>query len=559
MNRKRILILLFCLCLTVVFCIPLFSSVSLYSGHDTDYHIARIYSLSKAIQYHDYFPSLFYLQSYGYGYASPLFYSNFLIYIPAVLNAIGVNITTSYKMFIFICVYLTSLLMFWCSYRIFKDCKSAAVSSVLYIFSNYFITDVFYRGALGEVLAFMIVPIIMLGAYNLIEGKGNDWFFLTIGFSCLLLVHNISFILICFAFGLYLMINIRKFLTIRVLLNLFKAVILSIGLTAFFLFPMLEQLNVGIYRVSSYFSDDSFAKSLLTFSEAISIFPGTGMIWGMEDNKINMSIGIIQIFIILISLLKYKENKRAFFFAVIILIVILMTTRYFPWEYLIKPNFIQFSCRLLIIAIPLCAILGGFLVKSNLRLSVLIIMLSVGFGLFQIYPLISLSKIDENNLKTLDLYYNGQGDRLSEEIWALGALDYMPITIYDQLQTREKSILVNDGQRILNYKQDYNLLTFEDERESLVEYVLPLIYYKGYKVVGIFDDKEQSLNVYPNEEGFVSFSNNTLSTNVHYEIKYSGTLVQSLSKIVSTISIFILIYMKCYESNIKNIKKGIKL
>lgn len=236
-----------------------------------------------------------------------------------------------------------------------------------------------------------------------------------------------------------------------------------------------------------------------------------------------------------------------------------MTTRYFPWEYLIKPNFIQFSCRLLIIAIPLCAILGGFLVKSNLRLSVLIIMLSVGFGLFQIYPLISLSKIDENNLKTLDLYYNGQGDRLSEEIWALGALDYMPITIYDQLQTREKSILVNDGQRILNYKQDYNLLTFEDERESLVEYVLPLIYYKGYKVVGIFDDKEQSLNVYPNEEGFVSFSNNTLSTNVHYEIKYSGTLVQSLSKIVSTISIFILIYMKCYESNIKNIKKGIKL
>lgn len=135
----------------------------------------------------------------------------------------------------------------------------------------------------------------------------------------------------------------------------------------------------------------------------------------------------------------------------------------------------------------------------------------------------------------------------------------MPITIYDQLQTREKSILVNDGQRILNYKQDYNLLTFEDERESLVEYVLPLIYYKGYKVVGIFDDKEQSLNVYPNEEGFVSFSNNTLSTNVHYEIKYSGTLVQSLSKIVSIISIFILIYMKCYESNIKNIKRGIYL
>ena len=105
--------------------------------------------------------------------------------------------------------------------------------------------------------------------------------------------------------------------------------------------------------------------------------------------------------------------------------------------------------------------------------------------------MISLSKIDENNLKTLDLYYNGQGDRLSEEIWALGALDYMPITIYDQLQTREKSILVNDGQRILNYKQDYNLLTFEDERESLVEYVLPLIYYKGYKVVEIFDDKEK--------------------------------------------------------------------
>lgn len=541
MKKKR-LILLFILFITLIFCLPLFTSVSLYTGHDTDYHIARIYSLAQAIKYHDYFPSLFYNQCYGYGYASPLFYSNFLIYIPSFLNVLGLNITISYKVLLLLCVMISALLMFMCSYKIFNSLLSGAFSSTLYIFSGYYITDVFYRGALGEVFAFAIVPIIILGAYYLIEKNDNPWLLLSIGFSLLLLTHNISFFLICIAFGIYIMLNLKK-MNVEKWKSLFKAIVLALGLTAFFLFPMIEQLQLGIYRVSTYFSDDSFINSLLSLSQIIDIRSGTGLIWGEKNNAINMSIGIIQILVVIISLFLMKKNPKVLICSFSVILIILMTSNIFPWRIMPKPNFIQFSCRLLIIAIPICALIGGAVCKGRKRITILLMFLCVTFGLIQIVPVVSLSKINETNLRTLDLYYYGRGDQLSKEIWALGALDYMPSSIYTEIESREKCIFISNDRKITNFEQGYNLLSFTDNSEAIVEYVVPLIYYKGYKILQEYNGIKLEIVAYPSEEGYIAFQNRQTKIDVQYTIKYEDTFVQKVSKMISIFCLLIVLVL----------------
>lgn len=291
--------------------------------------------------------------------------------------------------------------------------------------------------------------------------------------------------------------------------SLFKAIVLALGLTAFFLFPMIEQLQLGIYRVSTYFFDDSFINSLLSLSQIIDIRSGTGLIWGEKNNAINMSIGIIQILVVIISLFLMKKNPKVLICSFSVILIILMTSNIFPWRIMPRPNFIQFSCRLLIIAIPICALIGGAVCKGRKRITILLMFLCVTFGLIHIVPVVSLSKINETNLRTLDLYYYGRGDQLSKEIWALGALDYMPSSIYTEIESREKCIFISNDRKITNFEQGYNLLSFTDSSEAIVEYVVPLIYYKGYKILQEYNGIKLEIVAYPSEEWIYCFSKQT--------------------------------------------------
>ncbi len=76
-------------------CFPLFT-VNCINGHDIEYHLLRIESLKAGIEAGLPFLRVNLLFFGGEGYASSLFYPDFLLYFPAVLRAMGLSINLSF-------------------------------------------------------------------------------------------------------------------------------------------------------------------------------------------------------------------------------------------------------------------------------------------------------------------------------------------------------------------------------------------------------------------------------------------------------------------------------
>ena len=107
-NRKNQIITAVFIITTLIAAAPLISRYCL-NGHDLEYHLLRIESLKEGIRAGKPFLKVNMLFFGGAGYASSMFYPDFLLYIPAILRTLGVSINASYHIFVGICIILTYL------------------------------------------------------------------------------------------------------------------------------------------------------------------------------------------------------------------------------------------------------------------------------------------------------------------------------------------------------------------------------------------------------------------------------------------------------------------
>ena len=98
---------LFALLIGVFFCYPYLFSNFLYIGHDNFYHLSRIEGLAHSFQDGTLIPAIYPYKNDNFGYASPLFYSDFFLMIPAFFYQFGLPLSTSYKLVIFVCTVFT--------------------------------------------------------------------------------------------------------------------------------------------------------------------------------------------------------------------------------------------------------------------------------------------------------------------------------------------------------------------------------------------------------------------------------------------------------------------
>ncbi|NCB33954.1 MAG: hypothetical protein EOM64_08780, partial [Erysipelotrichia bacterium] len=258
-KQKWLRIILGCLVLALLFCIPMLNQTFI-NGSDTSFHINRIISLSESIQNGDIYPRVFWNQNYQFGYGSPMFYSFFFLYIPALFHLWGMAILDTYRCLLYLIAFFSAFTMYMLSNKVSKNEPSAWISALLYLFNPFFYSNVYKRGAVGEELAYIFIPVVLLAAYELFytRKKNNGCQLLMIGFSGLLLSHNITFLIMIGLFAVIALINIRKLVKKpRMLMIIFLAAGSTIALTAFFSFPMLEQLSQHAYRISNYFSSDN--------------------------------------------------------------------------------------------------------------------------------------------------------------------------------------------------------------------------------------------------------------------------------------------------------------
>lgn len=551
--------ILVCLLLSLAFVAPLFSD-KMIIGHDTLFHISRIEAVKNALMHGDLLPSLYYGQNFGFGYATPLFYSDIFIIIPALLELIGIPLIISFKLNIFFCTFLSGCTMYYAADKIIKKRLAGTIATLLYLFCAYRITDVFVRGAMGEVMAFIFVPLVLLGIYQIVYEEKKSWPILAVGYGGLLLSHNITFIFFCAFFAIVLLINAKKLWAKKeIMLTVLKAGVITVCLVAFFLFPMLEQMKTGNYVVNDFVAATNSENYTLFFEQLFTLKMHFGLA-GHEFGReywMTTNPGIVLTLLPLLFLV-FKQKRSNSSWSVILMITsyaaMILCLNFIPWQYLSFLRFMQFPWRLMIF--PTCLlplVCADYLthVESHAKKWIgATCAIALVLGIYQLAPVLQQKTKIYNDtpyqLISDDNYSGEHGITTYYNQAELAAADYLPIHSGIDYRNYGRDIKTNNTQSTINnYIESYNNIRFSislSNEDSF--YILPLTYYKGYQVSVIDQNGKilENLAVYPDGEEFlVTFNPGSRTSETYFQISYKGTKIQTLSKLVSIGTLVILL------------------
>jgi len=528
----------------IVFAISIFACQSYLNNmliytHDLGYHLNRIREISKNIDL-KIFPSLIHsglLKNLGY--ANSIFYPEIFLYIPAIImSVLHLHVLTAYKLFLIIITFFTFISMYISSKGIFKKKEIAWLASILYVFSLYRLTDIYVRGALGEILSFIFVPLILYGLYEIIFGENKKWWIIAIGLFGVANSHVLTFVMLIPVILLICIFNVDKiFKDKKRFLNLVIAAILAVILCIGFFGPMLEQkLNDTFYIDGKSIESSEIVKERST---ALSMVLGSNLKSGYAVNSTTrndgMSEGVGAILLILSGLilcrkgLTYKENRFEIQVFCLGVISYFMTTTLFPWEKFEFLNILQFPFRLNFIPTICFSFIGAksfYEVVTNKRDAVII--LSSGYVLSSVRL-----NFNPDIYQTVDNLFEG----IEHEA---GNAEYLPVNS----DLEDLSLYnIHDKEKKIDYSQTGSRIEFEYKEENLdMEISVPLTYYKGYKAhINDTDGNKTELEVVKNDKnGHVLIKSEQKLTG-KITVEYKMTVIQAICYSITTITILILI------------------
>jgi len=341
----------------IAFTSILFLFDGVYWGDDIEFHLNRIAKLSEEIKNLN-FPARIYTDMLnGYGYLSPVFYSDLFLYIPAILHLLCVPLHISYSVYAIIINVATCLISYYVFSKMTKSPKLGILGSFLYTNSAYRICNLFFRSAVGEYTAFTFLPLIVYGVWNLYKAKDEEqisikkYLPLVLGITGIIQSHIITFMMTVFSLSVFFVINFKKIFRKNTILALIKSALLTVLVNLWFIYPLIvSYMDLEIYVKLSYNN----------MMEKYGI--GVAQLLGMNFNLINfneggfwampITIGIpftIAIIVFLICILHKTENKRnlknnntyiyCYIFFIISMIFMLISTVHFPWDSINKANY----------------------------------------------------------------------------------------------------------------------------------------------------------------------------------------------------------------------------
>lgn len=325
-------------------------------------------------------------------------------YFVSFFHSLGFSFLASVKSLLIFSFIGSGLAMyFWAKEEFGKT--PAVVAAIFYLFAPYHLLDMHFRVAIGEVLAFMLLPLVFLASKMFIQTQRYKWF-LILGFSlCLLILsHQVtslaSFPFIC-AYGLFLWKQ-KKHKKFKDLIHFSISLIFGIVLSSFYLIPVLFETR--------YVQFTHLEVELLNLWSLIYSPWRYGFLFQGQHGELSPIIGYIQLLIVLLAvvlLIKHKidleKNKLLIFFLIsffiIFLIVQTISKPFWDIAPLVK-NF-QFSYRLLLLISFFTSAIAAVIVKKFRKKSFIYILCFLA-----IFPTIlnwgnrrSIAEINDSYLK----------------------------------------------------------------------------------------------------------------------------------------------------------------
>lgn len=494
-------------------------------GSDSPFHLARIESLAAELHNGTFPVKVHSVLCYDYGYGVGFFYQNHLLYIPALLQLLGLSLEVSFKVFAALMIIATWLLTFYGALCITKDKYSSALAATAFLFSNQILTSYYWDFSMGSSLGMIFIPLAIAGMIEFVT-KNKPPIMLTVGFLGLSYTHLISAYMTFFVCLIILLAYGRQVIqSLKKVLYLILAAGSVLALSISFWLPMWEQFRQQTYKIAAPWTTPEENTIRIEGLFKHNSFGWLFMAW----------LCILGILIIL----KWKKlkNKRLLITLFLIDAGVIFTQLSKGFWIVFKPfvEMLQFPRRLVIVGIAVLVLAMALILSQfKMREGNKKIFISVNVAIVIVCAGLNTT----GNLRTEREDYTGR--IIYDEVAGIGAgEEWLPLNTTREMLTTPNTATANDGM-VVNGKRENGRFSFEADL-SKEYYDVPFIWYRGYKAVAsdgtvlkMDKNPETSLvRVYMGESGF--FDTKEVS------IWYDGTKIQNLAYFANIMSILCLI------------------
>ena len=486
-------------------------------GADSPFHLARIETLALELK-RGVFPAKVHTDlCYGFGYGVGFFYSNFFIYIAAILINLGLSLEVSFKLFALIIQLAIFAAMFISANALVKNKYNAMVAALLYQFSVTVLESFYKRFSVGRSTAMIFLPLAVVGIYLLVT-EGKKAYLFGIGFIGLIYSHVLTTMMAVAVCVVILLVYWKQWVKCReIWKKLIGTTVCVLLLTAAYWIPFLEQWLAQKYRAAEPWTwVDENVPPLL---ELMRPYEGVGY----------MLLALTIIIGLWMMSEKADKGLKVFYFMGVVFMLITVVNKF--WQ--ITRNafkFLQFPRRLLLVATVLL-IFAVILWIAQLDLSqkkmkaILTVLVIVGI-------VFTAQFVEKRGAEIEDFAYR----TIHEEIAGLGAgEEWLPLQTTREYLVNPDTAYDDQGQSVTGVKADGEY-TFQAAGGSTY-YDVPFVWYKGFAAT--MDGSALEIQKVP-ETGLVRVM---IPANQSGEIvvRYAGTVLQKAAYIINVVSVVIML------------------
>lgn len=335
--------------------------------HDGQDHVARIANFYENLQQGILIPRWAGNLNWGYGHPILMFLYPLPSYFASLFKLLSFSSVDSLKL-VFACSYLISGLTMFLWLKEEADKNAAVVGSLLYTIAPYRFVDLYIRGAIGEHVAFIFPPLVLLFLLKMAKlsnKESNYWWYMAGGaFSLagLILAHNaisLMFIPIIAIYAGYLLWQSKK--RQQLIFHYSLVGLLGFGLAAFFWIPAFFE---GKYTLRDIVTADDYVSRFVSWKD----FLYGAWNYGGTDT-LSKQIGIVQWLMVgaaIPAILLVKKKARATKLFLVLLLCMFLGSLWimtlnssFIWGTIHLLSKFQFPWRFLSVSVFIAATIGA--------------------------------------------------------------------------------------------------------------------------------------------------------------------------------------------------------
>ena len=320
-------------------CLPL-CFTWLLQGHDLFFHYGRLFNLSQELA-QGHFPVRIHSGMYrGFSYMCSVFYPEFFLYPFAFLGMLGMSPIGCYKLLLAGINFATAGVSYYSFSRLFRSRTPGLAAAFLYTLSMYRFINLYTRAAVGEILATIFLPLLLLAMYQLFLGDSRRWFTAALAFTTLFQSHLITTELsigFCIIFGLW---NIRRLKDKKRLLHLVLGAVSTLLLNLWFILPFLDHMRYDVCALNDVRNLAGYSLYPLQIFSPTAMNPaGEALGRGSIAGEMPYAIGLPLLFGCLLFVFTWLQKKHKDFHLklgacglILGILCLYASSCYFPWE-----------------------------------------------------------------------------------------------------------------------------------------------------------------------------------------------------------------------------------